>query len=219
MAAMSDYLENKILDHIFKSTTFTSPTVAAVALFFVNKGQRANSTLYTVTTDYIWLTANDTKTHCYKCTTGGTTAASQSTLYPGVANEAITDGGAVFTEVSSLMDANSLTALEVSTSGTGYGRQTLNPSATANWVCTQGGVTAPSSGSNGTTSNNTAITFGSPVATWGGAGAMVAMMGVYDNSVAGNLLFWGFMTIPKSINNGDAAPSFAGGALTFQVDN
>lgn len=33
MANMSDYLENEIIDHIFRAGTFTAPTVIAVALF------------------------------------------------------------------------------------------------------------------------------------------------------------------------------------------
>lgn len=32
MAGMSDYLETKILDHLFRSTTYTPPTVIALAL-------------------------------------------------------------------------------------------------------------------------------------------------------------------------------------------
>lgn len=33
MSAMSDYLEGKILDHIFRTGTFTKPTTLAVGLF------------------------------------------------------------------------------------------------------------------------------------------------------------------------------------------
>lgn len=33
MSAMSDYLEGKLLDHIFRTATFTKPTTLAVALF------------------------------------------------------------------------------------------------------------------------------------------------------------------------------------------
>lgn len=212
MATKSNYLENKIIDHMFKATPFTAPAVMAVALFTVNKGQRANSTAY-VTTDYVWLTANDGKTHIYKCTTAGSTAAAQGTLYPGTANEVITDGTAVFTEQSSQFDANALTALEVSAGG--YARAANNPSATANWLNTQGTASGASTGAGGTTSNQNAITFGTPSASWG----VVAAIGIYDAASAGNLLYWGYMTTPKTINNGDPAPAFAAGALTIQEDN
>ena len=33
MSAMSDYLENKLIDHIFRGTSFTAPTTLYVALF------------------------------------------------------------------------------------------------------------------------------------------------------------------------------------------
>lgn len=33
MSAMSDYLENKLVDHIFRAQTFTAPTTLHVALF------------------------------------------------------------------------------------------------------------------------------------------------------------------------------------------
>lgn len=33
MAAMSDYLENKLVDHIFRGVSFTAPTALHVALF------------------------------------------------------------------------------------------------------------------------------------------------------------------------------------------
>lgn len=32
-AAMSDYLENKLIDHLFRATSFTAPTTTYVALF------------------------------------------------------------------------------------------------------------------------------------------------------------------------------------------
>ena len=38
-------------------------------------------------------------------------------------------------------------------------------------------------------------------------------------SSAGNLLFWSALTTPKTVNNGDPAPTFAAAALTFQIDN
>lgn len=100
-------------------------------------------------------------------------------------------------------------------SGGSYARVTVS-SSMANWAGTQSsGSTTASSGTGGTTSNNNAITFPSPTANWG----TVTHVGVYDASSGGNLLFWSALTVSKTINNGDAAPSFAAGALTFQIDN
>lgn len=89
-------------------------------------------------------------------------------------------------------------------------------SSLANWAGTQSaGSTTASSGTGGTTSNNNAITFPAPTANWG----VVTHFAIYDAASGGNLLIWSALGTNKTINNGDAAPSFAAGALTFQDDN
>lgn len=99
--------------------------------------------------------------------------------------------------------------------GGSYARVTV-ASSLANWAGTQSaGSTSASSGTNGTTSNNNAITFPAPTANWG----VVTHIAIYDASSAGNLLFWGALSVSKTVNNGDAAPSFAAAALTIQLDN
>lgn len=104
---------------------------------------------------------------------------------------------------------------EVSTSGTNYARQSVT-SSLANWAGTQGaGTTVASSGTSGTTSNNNAITFGAPSANWGS----ITHVGIYDAVTSGNLIALSALGTAKTVNNGDAAPSFAAGALTFQIDN
>ena len=99
--------------------------------------------------------------------------------------------------------------------GGSYARVSVT-SALANWAGTQSaGSTTASTGTGGTTSNNAAVTFPSPTGNWG----VVTHFGVYDAVTTGNLLFWAALTVSKTINNGDAAPSFAAAALTFQIDN
>ena len=89
-------------------------------------------------------------------------------------------------------------------------------SSLANYAGTQAAASiVASSGTTGTTSNNGTITFPAPTANWGS----VTHFGIYDATAAGNLLFWGALTTPKTVNNGDAAPSFAIGAFTLQIDN
>lgn len=145
MSAMSDYLENKLVDHIFRGVSFTAPAALHVALF--------------------------------------TAAPSDS-------------GGG--TEVS----------------GGSYARAQLNPSTT-NWAATNGATTTtnPSSGTGGATSNNSAITFPAPTANWG----TVTHFGIFDASTSGNLLVHGALTASKTVNNGDAAPSFAISALVVTL--
>ncbi len=100
-------------------------------------------------------------------------------------------------------------------SGGSYARVTV-ASSLANWAGTQSaGSTTTSTGTGGTTSNNNAITFPAPTANWG----TVTHVGIYDASSGGNLVAQAALTTSKTVNNGDAAPSFAAGALTFQIDN
>jgi len=99
--------------------------------------------------------------------------------------------------------------------GGSYARVAVG-SSLANWAGTQGaGTTVASTGTNGTTSNNATITFPAPTANWGS----VAAFAIYDAASGGNLLYYANLTASKTINNGDAAPSFAAGALTIQEDN
>lgn len=99
--------------------------------------------------------------------------------------------------------------------GGSYARVAVT-SSLANWAGTQAAAsTTASTGTSGTTSNNATITFPAPTANWG----VVTSFGVFDASTAGNLLFYGAVTPNKTINNGDPAPSYAAGALTFQIDN
>ncbi len=145
MSAMSDYLENKLVDHIFRAQSFSAPATLYVALF--------------------------------------TAAPSDS-------------GGG--TEVS----------------GGSYARVAVT-SSLANWAGTQSaGSTVASSGTGGQTSNNAAITFPAPSgANWG----TVTHFGIFDAASSGNLLFHGALTASKTINDGDAAPSFQAAqlAVTF----
>ena len=99
--------------------------------------------------------------------------------------------------------------------GGSYARVAVTGSL-ANWAGTQSaGSTIASSGTGGTTSNNAAFTFPAPTANWG----VVTSFGLFDASTVGNLWVYAALTTSKTINNLDAAPSFAIAALTFQIDN
>lgn len=146
MGAKSNYLENKLIDFIFRGQSYTPP----------------------------------------------------GTIYVGLLTAAPTDAGGG-TEVS----------------GGSYARVAVLGSLNT-WAGTQSaGSTTASSGTGGTTSNNGAITFPAPTANWG----TVTHFGLYDAASAGNLLYWAALTTSKTINNGDAAPSFAAGALIVQEDD
>jgi hypothetical protein len=99
--------------------------------------------------------------------------------------------------------------------GGSYARVAVT-SSLANWAGTQAAAsTVASSGTGGTTSNNGTITYPAPTANWG----TVTGVGIFDALTVGNLLIYSALTTSKTVNSGDAAPSFAAGALTFQIDN
>ena len=146
MAALSNYLENKLIDQIFRGQAYTFPTTVYVGLYTAAPSE-----------------------------TGGGTE--------------VSDGS--------------------------YARVAVTASL-ANWAGTQAAAsTTASTGTAGTTSNNIAITFPAPTANWG----VVTSVGIFDALTAGNMLIYGNLTISKTVNNGDSAPTFQASALSFQIDN
>ena len=121
---------------------------------------------------------------------GQTAIAAIGTTYVALYTATPTDANASGTEVS----------------GGSYARVAVTNNTT-NWPA--------STGTNPTTkANGTAITFPAPTAAWG----TVVAFAIYDAVTAGNEIAWGALTTSKTINNGDAAPSFAIGALTITLD-
>lgn len=146
MSGMSNYLENKLIDQLFRAQVFSFP----ITLYFA--------------------------------------------LLTAAPND--TGGG---TEVS----------------GGGYARVPVVASL-ANFAGTQGaGSTTASTGTTATTSNNGAVTFPAPSAAWG----VVGWMAVYDAGTTGNLLWYSPLAVAKTINSGDAAPSFPAASFALQLDN
>lgn len=143
MSAASDYLENKLIDHVLRATSFTAPATVYMSLH-----------------------------------TGTTTDA----------------GGG--TEVS----------------GGSYARVAIT-AGVSTFKSTNGTTSGASSGTGGVTSNANTITFPSPTGNWGAC----TDWGMWDASTTGNMLFHGTLTTPKTINNGDAAPSFAVDAFTLTL--
>lgn len=209
MSGLSNYLENKLVDLVFRGQAFSSPATIYFTLLKCTKGTVARSTAYSLN-DTAVVSAADGKYHLYKVTTGGTTAASAPS-YPGAAGEAITDGTAVLTEQAAGLDAGTEA---VEPSGGSYARVGVAGSL-ANFAGTQSaGSTTASSGTGGQTSNNAPVTFASPTANWTSPGEQIWGIAAYDAASSGNLLAWGPLQAPKTVSSGDAAPSFAAGVLT-----
>lgn len=100
-------------------------------------------------------------------------------------------------------------------SGNAYARVSVTASL-ANWAGSQSaGSTTASSGTNGTTSNNNAITYPASTGSWG----TLQSVRLYDASTAGNS--WLCINLTSSLNVSGAGftVSFPAASLTFQVDN
>jgi hypothetical protein len=213
MSGLTDYAQNKVTDALWRGQALGAPATLYFGLICASKGVRANSTAYALNDTIIVLIGG--KYQLYKCTTAGTSAAAQPGTYVGAVSEAITDGTAVFTEQSAALDAG--TYAEVSTSSTGYARVGVATSL-ANFAGTQGaGTTVASSGTNGSTSNNVAIPFGTPTAQWHPTGGLIVGVVAFDAAAGGNPWWWGMLAAGKNVNSGDSAPSIAAGALTSQI--
>lgn len=110
--------------------------------------------------------------------------------------------------------ANDADGSGVEVSGGGYARVAV-PTSLAAWAGTQAaGSTVASTGTSGTTSNNASISFATPTAGWGNVVAFEA----YDALTGGNPLFYGTLSVAKTINIGDSV-SFAPGTLSLQIDS
>ena len=200
MSGISNYLAGKQAALEFNGTAFTEPSPVYVALLTCTKGPLARSTAYALN-DTVSYVAADGQNHLYKCTTAGTTAASAPT-YPGVANEAITDGTAVLTEQTSALQAG--TAM-VEPSGNGYARVS-EAMTSGNWTV-----------SNHTITNAAAINFPTPTGPWQTSPVEFWGFATYDAATVGNLLRFGGLTSDQIINTGNTV-SFAIGAVTFKTD-
>jgi len=98
-------------------------------------------------------------------------------------------------------------------SGGAYARAQLDASTT-NWTNTQASGSGASSGTGGATQNNAIVTFPTPSgANWG----VITHFGIFDASTSGNLLFHGALTASKTVNDGDAAPTFPVGTLVITL--
>ena len=115
-----------------------------------------------------------------------------STLAVALVTIAVTDSddGSTISEVA---NANS------------YARVTLNPSD-SNWAATSGG--------NGQTSNSSVITFPEASGNWGTiVGAAILDSATYG---AGNVLFYGTLSLSKPVSSGDTV-SFNTGSFTVTL--
>jgi len=178
------------------------------ALIIASRGYSSSVRSAVVTTGYT-LIPTTPNGHMYRCTTGGTCGSGEPSWNTASGSTTVDGGTVVWTEMTPDFLANT-NLTEVSTSATGYARIGVAASL-ANFAGTQGaGTTAASSGTSGQTSNNGTITFGAPIANWG----VIAFSMTYDSVTAGVAWTAQPLTTPKTVNNGDSAPTIAAAAFT-----
>lgn len=100
-------------------------------------------------------------------------------------------------------------------SGNAYARISVTASMT-NWAGSQAAAsTTASSGTNGTTSNNIALTWPTSTGSWG----TLQSVRMYDASTAGNSWVCINLTASLNVSGSGFTVSFPAAALTFQIDN
>jgi hypothetical protein len=93
-------------------------------------------------------------------------------------------------------------ALATEVTGGSYARAQTDP-ADATWT---GPAASPT-----VTANVADIVFPSPSAAWGS----ITHFSTWDRATLGNMIYYGALTTPKTVNNGDPAPRFPAGALSI----
>lgn len=224
MTAMTDFVENAVVDGYLRGGAVGAG--GALNSSAVVKGIWASTTAYVagdIVVPHALMTGAGGK--FLRCTTGGTSGSTNTLAVPNPGTT-LSDGSVTWTAVSGLpalltayfgllTAAPSDTGGGTEVSGGSYARVAVNCSL-ANFAGTQAAAsTTASSGASGTTSNNGVVTFPAPTGNWG----VVTHLGIYDQPTGGNLLFWAALSVSKTVNNADAAPSFAAASLTLQIDN
>ena len=218
--ALSNYMKAFIQDVVFRGQngTLNGKTLswsAAPTLYvgliggslFPNQGFAMRSTAYTVG-QYAWPATPNGR--LYKCTTAGTTGASEPswpTAATAVDGQTITDGGVVWTDQIPAMEAGTVPE----PSGNNYARQSWTCSLAAVMGTNLAASASASSGAGGTVANLNAIQF--PVATPGAWGPIWGLA-FWDASSAGNLCHIYNLTVPKVVGINDQMTFAAGTANT-----
>ncbi|MFA5803661.1 MAG: hypothetical protein WC879_03365 [Melioribacteraceae bacterium] len=240
MGSFSDYAENKILDHVFGGGDFTRPATVYIALLIAAPNDASTGTTIAAPVNAAFTAGAGTLaigTYYYRVTAltpaGETTPSAETSLALAAIGGVNVNWGAVagatgykiygrstgaelliasVGAVTTYLDNGSITPAGampiVNTTGiaeatyTGYARKAVTNNAT-NFPAASGG----------SKSNGTEIAFAECTA---GSSALTHFA-VVDAATLGNVLGWGALTTPKTIDAGDT-PRFPAGTLTITQD-
>lgn len=221
-AQASDYLENLLVDGLFRGGCLT--TAGAAGSSAIVKGIWTATTAYVVG-DIVVPHANMTGAggKLLRCTTAGTSGSTNTLAVPNPGTT-LADNTVTWTAIATMPALNTLyvalftvtpsdAAGGTEVTGGTYARISYANTLT-NWAGTQAAAsTTASTGTLGKTSNNVAITFATPSADWG----TIVAYGIYDSLTSGNLLVWDALTNSRPVVNGDPAPVFSIAALQITI--
>jgi hypothetical protein len=170
---------------------------------------RANTTAYTVGNRVMLGTAD---LSVYECITAGTSAGSAPTFNTALGSTTA-DGTVTWLTLKQGLPKRpvwiALHTADPTDAGTGaevsggaYARVQADP-ADASW-------SAPDA-TGGLTANVSDIVFPAPTANWGS----ITHTSTWDRATGGNMGYYGALTTPKTVNNGDPAPRFPAGSLSI----
>jgi len=203
---ITNFLENKLQDHLWRTTAYTAPATIYFGLIVASEGYWQATFAYTSGDTVLPTTPNG---RMYRCSTSGTSGGSQPT-WPTTPGGTVADGSAVWTEMTPDFEAGT-NLVEVT--GGSYARVGVTK-GDAQFKGTHNATTGASSGTGGNIKNAGDIQFASPSATWG----LVAAWIRNDASTSGNNEWYGMLTTPKQVNSGDAAPKISAEGLSCTLD-
>jgi hypothetical protein len=217
-ASLSDYFENRLVDWAVRGQSYTPPGTLYVGLATASGNDAACGTEVSRSgTAYDRATITPSLANM-----AGTQSTGSTTASTGTGGTTSNNGTVTFPTPSG---GNWGTVVEFCVFDAGF--TTLNgaiASAGATSMTVTSASQFPGSGNYDVLidSEIVTITAGQGTTTWTitrGVRGTTATTHSNGAGVSGMMLWRAALTVNKTINNGDAAPSFAAGALTFQIDN
>lgn len=201
---VSNYLAKKLLDHVYGATVYTAPVTAYIGLL---KGELWQASHAYSSGDIVVATNFPTTAKVFKCTTAGTSAASEPSFSGVSAGGTIADGGVTWTEQTSAMIGGTISEMGTGT-WTDYARKAVTNN-TSNYPNSSGTTTGVKTPATQTFTASATVSAGS-----------VGIIGFvyFDASSGGNILHGGLFASFQTVSNG-ASITFTSPNVTITSGN